>query len=142
MHELKANTSVKVVIGPFVDVGDAFTPETGITLGAADQAELLKHDATTTTDISGRTWAAITAVDGYYNLTLTTGDVDTEGMMTVVVQDASVCLPVKAEFMVLSQAAYDSKYAADDSGFMKIDVETINKTTVLGAGTSGDKWRA
>ena len=102
MQELKANTQVIVIVGPFVDVTDGFTPETGITLGAADEAELLKHGSTTVVDISAATWAAVTSCDGYYGLTLTTSHTDTEGMLTVVVQDDSVCLPVRAQFMVLA----------------------------------------
>src|SRR3990167_8118024 len=101
-RELRANTQVVVTIGPFVDVGDAFTPETGITLGAADEAEIIKHNTTSVTDISGYTWAAITGADGYFALTIATGGVDTPGPLVVVVQDDSVCLPVRNEFDVLS----------------------------------------
>ena len=129
MQFLKANTQVKVVIGPFVDVTDAFTPETGITLGAADEAELIKHDASAVTDISAATWAAITGCDGYYNLTLTTSHTDTEGMLTVVIQDDSVCLPVRHEFMVMAEAAYDSMYAAKDTGYMDVNVKAISEDT-------------
>ena len=129
MQFLKANTQVKVVIGPFVDVADGFTPETGITLGSADEAELIKHDAGTVTSISAATWAAITSADGYYNLTLTTSHTDTEGMITVVVQDDSVCLPVKATFMVLAEAAYDSMFTAKDTGFMDVNVKAISEDT-------------
>ena len=127
MQFLKANTQVKVVVGPFVDVGDGFTPETGITLGAADEAEAIKHDAGTVTDISAATWAAITSADGYYNLTMTTSHTDTEGLLTVVVQDDSVCLPVKAQFMVVAEAAYDSLFAAKDTGYMDINVKAISE---------------
>jgi hypothetical protein len=129
MQELKANTQVIVTVGPFVDVGDGFTPETGITLGAADEAELLKHGSTTVVDISAATWAAVASLDGYYSLTLTTSHTDTEGMLLVVVQDDSVCLPVKAEYMVLSQAAYDSKYAAKDTGYMDVNVKAVSEDT-------------
>lgn len=129
MHHLKANTAVKVVIGPFVDVTDGFTPETGVALSTADEAEIIKHDAASVTDISGATWAAITGADGYYNLSLTAALTDTEGMLTVIVQDDSVCLPVKAQFMVLSQAAYDSMYAAKDSGVMSVDATAISGDT-------------
>src|SRR3990167_6022789 len=101
-RELRANTQVVVTIGPFVDVGDAYTPETGITLGVADEAELMKHGATTVTDASGYTWAAVTSADGYYSLTIPTGGVDTPGPLVVLVNDDSVCLPVRNEFNVLS----------------------------------------
>lgn len=101
MQFLQANTAVKVRIGPFVDVGDYFTPETGVALSSADEAELLKHDGAATVDISGNTWAAITNCDGWYDLTLTASNTDAEGLLTVVVQDDSVCLPVYAHFMVV-----------------------------------------
>lgn len=129
MRHLKANTSVKVVIGPFVDNSDGYTPETGITLGAADEAELMKHDAAAVTDISGRTWAAIANMDGYYNLTLTTGDTDTEGMIVIAIQDDSVCLPVRMEFMVMSEASYDSMYAPKDTGYMDVNIKAVSEDT-------------
>lgn len=126
-RHLRANTQTVVQIGPFVDVGDGFTPETGVALTTADEAELLKHGATSTVDISGATWAAITGCDGYYALTLTTSHTDTEGALMVVVQDDSVCLPVRAEFQVLSEAAYDSLYAAKDDGFMDVNIKTVGR---------------
>ena len=127
--DLEANTEVKVRVGQFVDVADCFTPETGVTLGAADEAELLKHNGVATVDISGNTWAAIASCDGWYDLTLTTTDTNTEGLLTVVVQDDSVCLPVHAHFMVLAQAAWDSKYTAKDTGYMDVDAKAISGST-------------
>lgn len=124
MEDLKANTETIVTIGPFVDVGDGFTPQTDITLGG-NEAELMKHGATVVVDISGATWAAVANCRGYYSLTLTTSHTDTEGRLVVVVQDDSDCLPVKAEYRVLSEAAYDSLYAPKDSGVMSVDVTQI-----------------
>lgn len=112
MQELRADTQVKVVIGPVVAVGDGFTPVTTLSLSTADEAELMKHDAAAVTDISGATFAAITSMDGYYNLTLTTSHLDTEGLLTIGINDDSLCLPVTARFMVLSQAEWDRKYKA------------------------------
>jgi len=129
MQEIQANTEIKVRMGPFIDVTNGFTPETGITLGAADEAELLKTNGAATVDISARTWAAVTACDGWYDLTLTTTDTNTEGQLTVVVQDDSVCLPVHCHFMVLAQAAYISKYTAKDSGFMDVNVKAVSEDT-------------
>lgn len=127
MQELKANTEVVVRVGPFVDVGDGFTPQTDITLGG-NEAELLKA-ASVEVDISGRTWAAVTNCRGWYDLTLTTADTDTEGTLTVVVQDDSDCLPVFRDFMVLSQAAWDSKYAAKDAGYMDVNIKAVSEDT-------------
>jgi len=126
MQILKADTQVKVLVGPFVDTADGVTPETGVTLGSADQAEILKHDAASVTDISGNTWAAMTGCDGWYNLTLTAGNVDTEGMLTVVIQDSSVCLPVFARFMVVSANVYDSLYAAAATDYLQVDAVQIS----------------
>jgi len=127
MQELQANTQVKVRIGPFVDVSDGKTPETGITLGAADEAELLKHNGAATADISSNAWAAVTSCDGWYDLTLTAGNLDTEGQLKVVVQDDSECLPVHVDFMVVSQAYWKSKYDEKDEGFVDVNVKTIGR---------------
>jgi len=129
MQYLRANTEVKVRVGPFVDVIDGFTPETGITLGAADEAELLKHNGAATIDISSATWSAVSDCDGWYDLTLTSSHTDTEGLLEVIVQDASLCLPVHVRFMVLAQAAYDSLFAAKDTGYMDVNVKAISDDT-------------
>lgn len=124
---LRANTQVKVVIGPVVAVGDGFTPVTTLDLSTADEAELLKHDAAAVTSISAATFAAISSADGYYNLTLTTSHTDTEGLLTVLANDDSLCLPVKQTFMVLSEAAWDSMFVAKDDGFMDVNIKTIGR---------------
>ena len=83
MQILKQSTQVIVRVGPFVDVGDGFTPQTDIGL-AGNEAELLKN-ASVEVDISGRTFTAVTNCRGWYDLTLITGDTDTVGLLTVVV---------------------------------------------------------
>jgi hypothetical protein len=112
---LKQSTAATVRVGPFMDATNAVTPETGITLSGADQAELLKHTGATV-DISGRTWAAITGCGGYYDLSLTTGDTDTLGMLTIVVQDESVCIPAPpVRAMVVPAMVYDSLVGGTDT---------------------------
>jgi hypothetical protein len=127
MQELRANTQVKVKIGPAVAVANGYVPVTTLDLSTADEAELFKHDAAAVTDISAATFAAITSADGYYNLTLTTSHTDTEGLLDVVINDDSLMLPIKASFMVLSEAAYDSKYVAKDDGFMDVNIKTVGR---------------
>lgn len=126
MQYLRADTQVIVTIGPFVDATDGLTPETGVTLSGADEAEIIKHGSTSVVDISGATWAAVTGCDGYYSLTLTTSHTDTEGMLIVVVQDDSVCLPVKAEYMVLAAQVYDSMILGTD--YLQTDAVQIEGT--------------
>lgn len=127
MRYLKQSTSVKVPIGPFMDATDGVTPETGIGLGTADQAEILKADPTAVVDISSNTWAAITGADGWYNLTLSTTDTNTLGPMLVIVQDASICRPVNAEFMVVPAVPYDSLVAGSDT--LEVDAVAVSGDT-------------
>ena len=131
MQELQANTEVKVRIGPFIDVTDYHTPETGVTLTGggdnADEAELLKHNGAATVDLTSpaATWAAVSGCDGWYDLTLTAAHTDTEGQLTVVVQNDSEYNPVYRDFMVISQAAWASKYGDKDTGYMDINVKAV-----------------
>lgn len=135
---LRQSTQVIVRIGPFMDATDAVTPETGVTLAAADQAEALKAAGAATVDISGNTFAAVTGAGGWYDLTLTTTDTNTIGTLTIVVQDSSVCLPVFMHFQVIEEAAYDTIYAASalPASTTNITAGTIttatNVTTVNG----------
>lgn len=133
---LRQSTQVIVVIGPFVDVGDGFTPETAVALTTADEAEILKANTTTTTDISGATWAAITGADGYYGLTLTTSHTDTVGPLTVIVQDDSVCLPVFARFQVVEENVYDMLYASGGDLGTTVDA-ILTDTAEIGAAGAG-----
>jgi hypothetical protein len=126
---LRQSTQIIVRIGPFVDVGDGFTPETGVTLSGADEAELLKANTATTTDIAGATWAAITGCDGWYALTLTTSLTDTVGPLDIMVQDDSVCLPVFARFQVIEEAAYDAMYAASAAPATAAGVSAVETDT-------------
>jgi hypothetical protein len=113
MQELRQSTQIKVRIGPAVDATDGVTPETGLALGAADQAELLKHNGAATVDISGATFAAVTGCDGWYDLTLTTSHTDTLGLLDVVIQDSSLMVPVHRSFVVVTANYWDSKYGSD-----------------------------
>lgn len=118
---LKADTEIKVVIGPVVAVGDGFTPVTNLALNTADEAEIMKHNAAAVTDISAYTFAAIANADGYYNLTLAAGGLDTEGRLTVLINDDSLCLPVRADFMVVNANVFDSMFAAATTDYLKSD---------------------
>jgi hypothetical protein len=110
---LKQSTAATLRVGPFMDAGNGVTPETGVTLGAADQAEILKASGATV-DISGATWAAITGAGGWYDLSLTTSHTDTLGMITVIVQDESVCLPVFVRAMVIPAQVFESLIAGSE----------------------------
>lgn len=129
MQYIKADTSTKVVIGPVVAVGDGFTPVTTLSLSTADEAEILKHDAAAVTDISAATFAAITSADGYYNLTITASLSDTEGRLTVVINDDSLCLPVRQDFMVVNANVFDSFFAAATTDYLQVDTIQVGGAT-------------
>jgi hypothetical protein len=120
---LRANTAVDVLIGPFVDSTDGNTTEDGLTLSQADiklskngQALAQKNDAT----------AAAFDDDGYYNCELDATDTNTEGQLVLIVHESGA-LPVRHEFNVLSEAAWDSLYVAKDDGFMDVNIKTVGR---------------
>ncbi len=112
---LKQSTAIDIRMGPFVDVVDAFTPETGVTIAASDQAEVLKANGAATVAMAG-VFAAVTDCDGWYDYTASTGDVDTVGEVVFVMQDASVYLPVFVRAYVVEEAVYDAMYGAASAG--------------------------
>lgn len=130
MHYLKLSTGVDVRVGAAMAVSDGLTPVTTLNLVSADQAELLKHDGATTIDITGRTIAAVTGCDGWYDLTLTTTDTNTLGMMTIVIQDTSLIYPIWKDFMVLPAVVYDSLVGGTDT--LHADVTQIGGDTQSG----------
>ena len=137
MRYLEANVAVKVPIGPFLAVGDGFTPETGVAIGDMDEAQMVTHDAAADTDISGYTWAEIdsTNMRGWYNITITPA---VEGMLTMAFQDDNLFLPVFSEFMVLSQAAYASMFTAKDSGVMSVETTALAADVITPASVDED----
>ncbi len=116
MFYVRQNATHKVVIGPVVAVGDGFTPITNLALGGAeDEAYAILHDESVV-DITGYTLGAIANADGYYHLTLQTGISDTVGHTTIIINDDSLCLPVRADFTVIEEAVYDITFAASATG--------------------------
>lgn len=126
---LRQSTAVKVALGPFVDATDGFTPETGVTLAAADAAELLKHDSGSVVDISGSTFTHLQ--DGLYNLSLSASNTDTVGMLNIYIADTSVCRPVKQAFCVIPSVVWDSFIGGSDT--IPADVHQIS-----GSATAAD----
>jgi hypothetical protein len=108
---LKQSTSIDIRIGPFVDATDGVTPETVVSLGSADQAEVLKANGATTAAMGGA-FAAVSGCDGWYNYTVAAGDVDTVGEVVFVVQDSDLCLPVFTRATVVEENVYVAWYAA------------------------------
>ena len=122
MQELKANTAVDVLIGPFMDETTGKDVENGFTiedehvkLSKLGQALTAKNDAND----------AGNDADGYYNCPLNDTDTNQEGTLVLSCHFTGA-LPVRHEYMVLSEAAWDFKYAANDGDVVEVNVVQIN----------------
>lgn len=113
---IRQNDTGKIGVGPAVSISDGFTAVTTLALSTADSARARLGDDTTV-DISGYTWAAITNMDGYYDLTLQTGVTDTCGPLDILIEDVSLCLPIAMRFFVVEEEVYDAFYATSAAGF-------------------------
>lgn len=132
MLYLRADTITEVTVGPAVAVGDGFTPVTTLSIASADEAELIKHGATTATAISG-TLATITNADGYYALDLSATDTNTEGRLVLLINDDSLILPIRHEFMVVNANVYDSLFAASGTDTLDVQVTGIGANVITAA---------
>lgn len=124
MQYLKVDVANTVTIGPAVAVGDGFTPVTNLVGASADEYELIKHGATTTTPISAAL-SAITGADGYYSLVLSAGECSDEGRLTLLINDDSLILPIRHEFMVVAANVYDSLFAVAGTDLLQVDQTQI-----------------
>lgn len=125
---IRQNDTGKIGIGPAVSISDGYTAVTTLSLATADSARARLGDDTTV-DISGYTMAAITNMDGYYDLTLQTGVTDTVGPLDILIEDVSLCLPIAMRFYIVEETVYDALYAASSAGFAAT-------TTITGAAPS------
>lgn len=126
MQILKANTAIDVLIGPFVSTSDGYT---AITTGTID-VELSKNGQALAnkTDVTAPTHDGAGTIDGYWNCELDATDTGTEGSLSLVAY-VSTALPVKHEYVVLSEAAYDSLIAVKDTGYMDVNIKAISEDT-------------
>jgi len=128
---LKQSTAVDVLIGPFVDLTNGASAETGesptVKLSKNGQTLAAKSDVTTPTHDA----------DGYYNCELDATDTNTVGTLTLTVAASATALPVRHEFQVVAANVYDSLYAA--SGTDTLQVETTTNSDKTGYTISGTK---
>lgn len=107
---LRQSTAVDVLIGPFVDLTNGATAETGespsVKLSKNGQALAAKNDVTT----------PVHDADGYYNCELDATDTDTVGTLVLTVAATANALPVRHEFQVVEEAVYDAMYASSAVG--------------------------
>jgi len=123
--DLRANTAVDVLIGPHVDSTDGNTTEEGLTI--EDEHVLLSKNGQALTAKNDANNAAHDD-EGYYNCPLNTTDTNTEGNL-VLITHITGALPVRHEFNILSEAAWDSLYVAKDDGYMDVNIKAISEDT-------------
>jgi hypothetical protein len=143
MQFLEADAAATVLIGPFVDFEDGVTPETGITLSAADSAEIMKHNGTTFVDIAGAgaNQATLTHKEkGMYTLLIPAAVLDTEGRLEVFISDESVCLPVWKDFMVVNQNVFQSLFEVAAGDYLKVDVMQVEGADASDTIGTEDRW--
>lgn len=130
---LKQSTAVDVLIGPFVDLTDGATAETGespsVKLSKNGQTLGAKNDATT----------PVHDADGYYNCELDATDTNTVGTLILTVAASANALPVRHEFQVVEEPIYDALYGASAAGFDsngRVDVGSWLGTAVTTSSTT------
>lgn len=128
---LKQSTAVDVLIGPFLDLTDGATAETGespsVKLAKNGQALAAKSDATT----------PVHDADGYYNCELDATDTNTVGTLVLTVAKSANALPVRHEFQVVEENVYDAWYAASAAAGTDLASILTDTSTTLQAELDG-----
>lgn len=128
---LKAATAVTVLIGPFVDNTDGYTPETGLTITASEV--LLSKNGGALAAKSEVNSAAHDAA-GHYAVNLDANDTDTPGALRIAVNESGA-FPVWLDCVVLPAAVYDA--LIDGNNPLQVDVTAWKNTTVPTPDTAG-----
>lgn len=128
---LKQSTAATVVLGPFVDATDGFTPETSLTISQADIRLSKNGGAFAQTNNA----AGATAMEfGNYSVPLNTTDTNTLGRLRVAVYESGA-RPVFRDFQVLTANVFDSLYGGTSflrtSGGVATTVAVVNSQTEL-----------
>lgn len=105
---LKEATAATVLIGPFVDNTDGYTPETGLTITAAEV--LISKNGGAPAAKAEASAATHTSI-GYYTVALDTDDTDGRGALKIVVNEAGA-FPVWLDCAVLSAEAWEALFNA------------------------------
>ena len=137
---LKENTATRITIGPFIDVGDGFTPELGLTVTGihltlvVDDAGVptLVLDADATASGGDNDMVHITNDNaGFYDLELTAANVNFTGRVMFAAIDDSEHLPVFHEFQIVSANVYDSLFTDGDT--LDVQVTGIGSAVITAA---------
>lgn len=111
---LKQNTGITISMGPFLDTSGS--AKTALTIPPSSVL-LSKNGGTLTAKADAATATADTA--GYYKIDLTASDVNTLGILRMVISPSGV-LPIRQDYMIMPMNVWDSFYSTD-----KLDVNAV-----------------
>jgi len=119
---LKQSTAVTFQLGPFVDVGDGVTPETGLAtnMDNATTGIRVSKNGVASIDRNSAT-APAHDDDGYYRVELSTTDTNALGTLHVQYEELGVTLPMWKDFMVVTANIWDTFFSTD-----QLDVNVTN----------------
>ena len=135
---IKSDTETFLTLGPVVAVGDGFTPVTTLTLAAADEAYCVQHNTTSAIDLSTNWMTSITNADGYYSIKATSGLLTEEGRFTIQINDDSLCLPVRTDFMIVHPNFFNSLFAPAGTDLLQVNVSQVANTSQTGNDNGAD----
>jgi hypothetical protein len=140
MPYLRQSTEQVVEFGPFVDKDDGVSLEISLAtnMDNATTGIRISKDGAAFADRNSATAPSYDAM-GCYRITLSATDTNTVGILRMIFEEAATCLPHWQDFDVVDANTYDALTGAD---LLEVNTEEINATPVIGAGTTGDKWRA
>lgn len=118
---LKADTTVTISLGPFMDDDDAATEKTGLTI--QDTEVFLSKNGGAKANPNDTNDCTEDA-NGVYRKQLDTTDTNTEGILTVYI-NVSDALYVRQDYMVVAANVYDSLYAASGTDVLDVNVTEI-----------------
>lgn len=113
----QATASQEILLGPFLDSTDGVTPETGLSIAAAD---IVLWKEGTTTEFTKNLGGATHIAGGRYYTVLDNTDTNFTGKLELNIHMAGA-LPVRREYMVLSGNVYDSLVYGTDN----LDVSAV-----------------
>lgn len=118
MNILRQSTAVDVLIGPFLDLTDGATAETG-----ESPSVYLSKNGQTLAVRNGTPATPTHDSAGYYNCELDATDTGTVGTLVLIVAASANALPVRHEFQIVPGVTYDSLFNTAGTDYLNVNVE-------------------
>lgn len=130
MQWLESDTAVTITMGPFVLETDGYTPVTGLesALDHVTTGITLSTNGGSRSVRTGGFTATTDLGEGYYGVNILAADLGTEGRVRVEYNDATACLPVWENFMVVAAARYEAIVLG--TGTLDVNVTAMAADTI------------